>query len=270
MPELPEVEVIRRRIEAHVSGSTVAEVIVRNPDLRLPVSPELTARLPGQIIHTLDRRAKYLLFRCTAGSIILHLGMTGFLHAVSAAAVPGKHDHFDLILSNGVCLRLNDYRRFGLILWTENEPLRHLLLAGLGPEPFDKAFNGVYLHRKSRGRTVPITQLIMDQRVVAGIGNIYANEALFAAGIHPARPAGTVSLSRYRLLATTIKAVLQTAIAQGATIVDSGPASEYSTHFRIQLTVYDRAGEPCPNCGAPVQRSRISQRTGYFCRNCQH
>lgn len=269
MPELPEVEVIRRRIEADVVGSTVATVIVRNPDLRRPVSPELTARLPGQVIRALERRGKYLLFRCTSGTVILHLGMTGFLRAVGASFVPGKHDHFDLVLSNGVCLRLNDYRRFGLILWTEAEPLRHLLLAGHGPEPFSKVFSGAYLYRRSRSRQAPVRQFIMDQRVVAGIGNIYANEALFAAGIHPAKPAGGVSLRRYRLLAKSIRTVLQTAIAQGATILDSSAASEYSAHFRMQLQVYDRAGKPCPNCGAPIQQARISQRSGYFCPNCQ-
>jgi formamidopyrimidine-DNA glycosylase len=266
---LPEVEIIRNRILPQVVGQTVAEVIVRNPDLRQPVSPELTTRLPGRTFHTIDRRGKYLLFRFTEGNLILHLGMTGFLHAIDASLVPGKHDHVDIVFTNGLCLRLNDYRRFGLVVWTADEPLMHPLLVDLGPEPFSKAFSGAYLYRRSRGRRAPVSQFVMDQRIIAGIGNIYANEALFAAGTHPAKPAGGISLGRYQQLARTIRTVLRTAISQGATILDSGKASEYSTHFRMQLMVYDRAGKSCPNCGAPIQQARIAQRSGYFCRNCQ-
>lgn len=269
MPELPEVEVIRRRILPQVLGQTVVEVIVRNPDLRRPVSPELTSRLPGQILHTLARRGKYLLFRFSEGSAILHLGMTGFLHAIDASQLPGKHDHVDIVLDNGLCLRLNDYRRFGLVLWSAEDPLRHPLMVDLGPEPFDRAFTGAYLYRRSRSRMAPVRHFLMDQRVVAGVGNIYANEALFAARLHPARPAGTISARRYGLLAQAIKRVLRAAIDQGATLLDSSEGSQYTGHFRLQLMVYGRAGEPCSGCGTALEAARISQRTSYFCRKCQ-
>jgi formamidopyrimidine-DNA glycosylase len=269
MPELPEVEVIRQRILPHVVGQTVVEVLVRNPDLRLPVSPEIAANLCGQTIHAVERRGKYLLFLCVRGSVILHLGMTGFLSAVDASRVPAKHDHLDMVLGNGWCLRFNDSRRFGLVLWTEEDPLRHPLLADLGPEPFDRSFGGAYLYRGSRSRGAPIKQFLLDQRVVAGIGNIYANEALFAARIHPARPATTIPLSRYALLAKTIRMVLRSAIQQGATILHSNEGSDYSRHFRLELKVYGRAGEPCPNCGLPIEQAKIAQRSGYFCRKCQ-
>ncbi len=269
MPELPEVEVIRQRILPPIVGQVVVEVIVRNPDLRLPVSPELAATLRGRTIHAVERRGKYLLFRFTGGSVILHLGMTGFLHAMDASLVPGRHDHVDIVLANGLCLRLNDYRRFGLVVWTAEDPLRHPLLADLGPEPFSRAFSGAHLHRKSRGRKAAVGQWIMDQRIVAGVGNIYANETLFAARLHPARSAGTIPLRRCALLAKTTKAVLHNAIEQGATILDSREGSEYSKHFRIQLMVYGRAGEPCQKCGTLIERAKISQRSSYFCPKCQ-
>jgi formamidopyrimidine-DNA glycosylase len=269
VPELPEVEIIRRRIIPYAVGQTVAEVIVRNASMRRPVSAEIASELPGQTIHAIERRGKYLLFRSTEGNVILHLGMTGFLQALDRAITPGKHDHLDIVLSNGVCLRLNDYRRFGLIVWTEGDPLKHQLLAGHGPEPFDAAFNGAYLYTRSRERKAPVRHFIMDQRIVAGIGNIYANEALFLAGIHPARRAGRISRNRYEFLAQAIRTVLQTAIEQGGIILDSSEGSEYPKHFRVQLLVYNRAGESCPNCGALIQRARLSQRSHYFCRNCQ-
>ena len=269
MPELPEVEVIRRRIAPRVTGQTVTRVIVRNAAMRRPVAAEFTSKLPGQTIQTIERRGKYLLFRCPDGSLILHLGMTGFLQALNVPLAPGKHDHLDIFLNNGSYLRFNDYRRFGLIVWTEDDPLDHKLLADHGPEPFDESFNGFYLYQRSRGRKAPVRQFLLDQRIVAGIGNIYANEALFAARIHPARPAGRISRNRYDLLAEAIQAVLGAAIDQGGTLLDSGAGSEYFEHFRLELRVYGRAGQPCPNCGAPVEHGRQSQRSYYFCRRCQ-
>jgi formamidopyrimidine-DNA glycosylase len=269
LPELPEVEVIRRRITPHVTGQRVAEVVVRNAAMRWPVATEITSKFPGQTIHAIERRGKYLLFRCTAGTLILHLGMTGFLQALNVSIAPGKHDHLDIVLNNDWYLRYNDYRRFGLIVWTEDDPLKHKLLAGHGPEPFDEGFHGAYLYRRSRGRKTSVRQFIMDQRTVAGIGNIYANEALFAARIHPARPAGRISQGRYAVLVKAVRTVLENAIAQGATLLDSGAGSEYFEHFRLELLVYGRAGQPCPKCGAPVEHGRLSQRSFYFCRNCQ-
>ena len=269
MPELPEVEVIRRRILPQVIGRTVVKMIVRNPDLRLPVSPELAAGLSGQALNGVVRRGKYLVFQFTTDNVILHLGMTGFLQMIDASLAPGKHDHVDIVFTHGRCLRLNDYRRFGLVVWTVDDPLRHPLLAALGPEPFVRAFSGAHLYRRSRGRTTPVRQFIIDQRVVAGIGNIYANEALFAARLHPARPVGTLSRSRCVLLAEAIRGVLRTAIEQGATILDAAEGSEYTGHFRLELLVYGRAGEPCRKCGTPIELARISQRSSYFCRKCQ-
>jgi formamidopyrimidine-DNA glycosylase len=269
MPELPEVEIIKRRIAPDVVGRTVAEMVVRNSSLRRPILEEITTSLPGQTIHEVARRGKYLLFHCTDGNVMLHLGMTGFLQALEHPTDPGKHDHLDIVLDTGLTLRLNDYRRFGLILWTADDPLRHPLLAGHGPEPFDQAFNAAYLYEKSRGRKTPIRSFLLEQRIVAGIGNIYANEALFAAGIRPARQAGRISLARFERLAEAVRKVLAKAIEQGGTVLDSGEGSEYSTHFRMQLQVYDRAGQPCANCGTLIQRARLSQRSHYFCRKCQ-
>jgi formamidopyrimidine-DNA glycosylase len=247
----------------------VIQVIVRNAAMRWPVAAEITSKLPGQTIQTIERRGKYLLFRCPDGNLILHLGMTGFLHANNVSIAPGKHDHVDIVLNNGWYLRFNDYRRFGLVLWTEGDPLQHPLLADHGPEPFDEAFNGSYLYQRSRGRKAPVRQFLLDQRTVAGIGNIYANEALFAARIHPTRPAGRISQNRYGLLTKAIQAVLGAAIDQGGTQLDSSAGSEYFEHFRLELLVYGRAGQPCPNCGATVERGRQSQRSYYFCRKCQ-
>ena len=269
MPELPEVEVIRRRIAPRVIGQTVIEVIVRNAAMRRPVTAEITSKLPGQTIRAIERRGKYLLFRCPDGNLIIHLGMTGFLQASNVAIAPGKHDHLDVLLGNDWYLRFNDYRRFGLVLWTEDDPLHHPLLADHGPEPFAEAFSGAYLHRRSRGRKAPIRQFLLDQRIVAGIGNIYANEALFTARIHPARPAGKISRNRYQLLTKAIRAVLQIAIEQGGTLLASTAGSEYLKHFRMELLVYGRTGQPCPNCGAALEHGRISRRSYYFCRKCQ-
>lgn len=269
MPELPEVEVIRQRLLPIVVGERVVEVIVRNPDLRRPVSPKLDTRLLGQALDDIARRGKYLLLRFAGGTLILHLGMTGFLHAVDAARVPDRHDHVDLVLANGLCLRLNDYRRFGLVIWTTDHPLRHPLLAGLGPEPLEQGFGGGHLYHRSRGRTVPIRQFIMDQRIVAGVGNIYANEALFAARLHPATPAGAVSRNRCGKLAKAVRSVLQNAIDHGATIREAIEGSDYHDHFPLQLMVYGRGGEPCRNCGTLLEAARISQRATYYCHKCQ-
>lgn len=269
MPELPEVEVIRQRILPRVIGRSVVEVIVRNSNLRRPVSPKLAAGLPGQALSDIARRGKYMLLRFASGTVILHLGMTGFLQAVDATRVPDRHDHVELVFSHGLCLRLNDYRRFGLVIWTTDYPLRHPLLAGLGPEPLEQGFGGGYLYHRSRGRTVPIRQFIMDQRIVAGVGNIYANEALFLARLHPATPAGAVSRNRCGKLAKAVRSVLQNAIDHGATIREAIAGSDYHHHFPLQLMVYGRGGEPCRNCGTLLEAARISQRATYFCHKCQ-
>ncbi len=270
MPELPEVETTRRGIAPHVEGKNVERVIVRQGKLRLPVPRELLQEFPGQTIFRVERRGKYLLLRTDAGSVILHLGMSGHLSIVPADITPGKHDHLDIVLETGLALRLTDPRRFGLALWTREDPLMHPLLAGIGPEPLDGGFDGNYLYRASRGRTMAIKQFIMDGRIVAGVGNIYANEALFRAGIHPETKAGTVSLRRCRLLAKAIREVLGEAIEAGGTsmrdFLNGGGKPGY---FALKLAVYGRAGEPCPRCGASVLATRQGGRSTWFCGVCQ-
>lgn len=271
MPELPEVETTRRGIAPFLEGKRVCEVIVRSPRLRQPVPQSLTTELTGQTIRTVARRGKYLLLGADRGCVILHLGMSGSLRLVDAAAPPGKHDHLDIVLDGGLALRLTDPRRFGLALWTAGDPLVNPLLAELGPEPLADGFDGSYLHHTSRARSVAVKQFIMNSRVVAGIGNIYANEALFRAGIRPDLPAGRLSLPRCRRLVATIKEVLAEAIALGGTTLrDFRDGEGRPGYFRIALRVYGRAGEPCRRCGAPVNSSRQGNRSTYFCSHCQH
>ncbi len=270
MPELPEVETTRRGIAPLVEGKRIASVITRTAGLRWPFPERLDELLPGQTIFAVQRRAKYLLLRCDRGGLILHLGMSGHLRVVPQISPAGRHDHVDLVFADGSCLRFNDPRRFGALLWTADDPLRHPLLAGLGPEPFDAALNGDYLHRLSRGRKAPVKAFIMDQQVVVGVGNIYASEALFRAGIAPGRAAGRVGLARYRLLATVIREVLGEAIAAGGTTIrDFSGSDGRPGYFAIQLQVYGRSGKPCPRCGEAICQSRIGQRSTYFCRACQ-
>jgi formamidopyrimidine-DNA glycosylase len=270
MPELPEVETIRRYLEPLLSDQRIAGVTIRHAGLRWPISPTLSKQLTGQRIRTIERRAKYLLLRCEAGTLIIHLGMTGRLLVLPAATPVVKHDHLDLLLANGDCLRFNDSRRFGTVLWTTEDPLRHALLHNLGAEPLEAHFTGACLYQRASGRTVAIKNFIMNQRIVVGIGNIYASEALFQAGIHPARPAGEISLGRYERLADAIRAVLQAALAAGGTTLrdyrqgDGNPGG-----FQVQLLVYGRAGQPCSVCGHPLRLARIGQRSAYYCSKCQ-
>ncbi len=270
MPELPEVETTRRGIAPLVVGRTIAAAVLRTPKLRWPIPAELAAVLAGQNILAVERRAKYLLLRCSAGCILLHLGMSGHLRVVSAQLPPGRHDHVDLVFTDGSCLRFNDPRKFGAFLWLPAEPFEHPLLAGLGPEPFAAEMNGAYLHRCSRGRRLAVKPFMMDQRVVVGVGNIYASEALFRAGIHPRCQAGRISLTRYQKLALVICEVLQQAIAAGGTTIrDFQNASGKPGYFDIQLQVYGREGQPCPVCGQSIKHLKLGQRSTYFCSRCQ-
>jgi formamidopyrimidine-DNA glycosylase len=270
MPELPEVETVRSGIAPHLTGQKVVQVIVRQPRLRWPVPNELTTALLGQTIQSVDRRAKYLLLRTDAGTAILHLGMSGRLRILPATAPLLKHDHVDVVLASGRCLRFNDARRFGAVLWTRESPERHSLLRTLGPEPFDEAFSGGYLHRRARGRATAVKVFIMDNHVVVGVGNIYANESLFAAGIHPLRPSGQVTLAEYERLVAAIREVLSEAIRQGGTTLRDFVGGEGEPgYFQQYLHVYDRRSSPCVTCGEPIQRCRIGQRATYFCPRCQ-
>ena len=270
MPELPEVETTRRTIAPYLVGKTIKSILVRNAGLRWPVPEQLATILPGQRIDRVDRRGKYLLVRCDNGTLILHLGMSGCLSVVPAATPAGTHDHLDIIVEDSLSLRFNDPRRFGTALWTDGDPLRHPLLAKLGPEPLEEEFDSEYIFKKSRNRKVAVKQFIMDSHIVVGVGNIYANEALYRAGIRPERPAGGLSASDCRRLVTAISEVLQAAIAEGGTTIRDFRVGEKQTgYFAVQLKVYDRAGAPCPACGTPIAMHRQGGRSTYFCSRCQ-
>ncbi len=270
MPELPEVETTRRALAEPLTGQKIQALVVRERRLRQPIPRDLENRLAETRITSLERRSKYLLLNTEAGSTLMHLGMSGSLRIADPAAMPGTHDHYDLVLANDRCLRYRDPRRFGLLLWAGTDPARHPLLRHIGPEPFDAGFDGAYLHAISRGRRVAVKGLLMDGRIVAGVGNIYANEALYRAGIHPHRPAGRIGAARYELLAGEVKAVLREAIEVGGTTLrDFFYGSGESGYFRIKLAVYDQEGRPCRNCGTPIRRTVIGQRASYFCPRCQ-
>jgi len=269
MPELPEVETIRHGIEPHLLGRTITDVAVREPRLRWPVPAGLSEALTGQPVEAVARRAKYLLLITPAGTVILHLGMSGSLRVVAADTPPQAHDHVDLCLNDGRALRLRDPRRFGSLHWTREDPGQHQLLRELGPEPLDDALTGDDLYRRSRGRRASVKAFLMDSRIVVGIGNIYASEALFEAGIHPGRAAGRIGPQRYRRLVTAIQTVLGRAIeAGGTTLRDFTRADGRPGFFRQALRVYGRAGQPCA-CGGAIRQRVIAQRATYFCPRCQ-
>ena len=269
MPELPEVETTRRGLAPHLIGRTVTALDIRQPRLRWPIAPDLRKRLPGQRIDDVERRAKYLLVHTQAGSALLHLGMSGSLRVLPAASPIGAHDHVDWKLDSGRILRFTDPRRFGSQLWQKPGEI-HPLLAGLGPEPLSDAFDGDDLWKKSRGRSAAVKVFLMDQAIVVGVGNIYASEALFAAGIHPKRAAGSISRARYARLADEVKRVLAYAIARGGTTLRDfiNPDSEPG-YFEQELFVYGREGEPCKVCGTPIRAITLGQRSTFFCPKCQ-
>lgn len=270
MPELPEVETTRRGIAPHLEGRRVRELVVREPRLRWPVDPTLADHLRGALLGPVERRAKYLLLPAgDAGTLILHLGMSGSLRVVPADTLPERHDHLDLVLDDGQALRLRDPRRFGAALW-QPAGTTHPRLAELGPEPLGPDFHGDYLYRASRGRRAAVKAFIMDNKVVVGVGNIYATEALFRAGIDPRRAAGRIGRKRYRQLADAIRAVLAEAIeAGGTTLRDFTHSDGAPGYFRIQLAAYGRAGEPCPACGRTLVTSQVGQRATVRCPACQ-
>ncbi len=271
MPELPEVETTRRGIAPHLQDRRISRVIVRQPRLRWPIPAQLPTLLKGRKVLEVERRGKYLLIRFHHGHLLMHLGMSGSLRVLDAATPPHKHDHFDLCLSGGQALRLRDPRRFGAVLWTTDPPNEHPLLAALGPEPMDETFDGIYLHRLGMTRRSAVKNLIMDSHVVVGVGNIYASESLFRAGIHPARAGNRISAERYHRLVEAIRSVLTEAIAQGGTTLrDFQQEDGRPGYFAQQLQVYGRTGEPCPQCGKPVCSRVIGQRSSFFCRHCQH
>ncbi len=269
MPELPEVETTRRGIEPFLLGRTVTRARLYRPDLRWPIPAAIQRCLVGERISAVERRAKYLLLHTAPGAALLHLGMSGSLRILPDGTPRGLHDHVDLLLDSGQLLRFNDPRRFGCLLWQPAGQV-HALLAVLGPEPLGADFDGDYLFRLSRGRRVAVKGLLMDQKVLVGVGNIYVAEALFVAGVRPGRAAGRVSRREYRALASAIRRILSHAIEQGGTTLRDfiRPDGEPG-YFEQELKVYGRGGEPCRVCGKAVRVSRDQQRSSFYCPGCQ-
>ncbi len=269
MPELPEVETTRQGIIPYIDQQIVSEVTVRQPKLRWPIPDEIQ-QMVGQKIESVKRRGKYLLLETSQGTALIHLGMSGSLRVIDAGATPDKHDHVDICFNNSKAIRLHDPRRFGSVLWTTKNPLKHKLIRSLGPEPLSDDFNADYLFSVSRGRKVSIKQFIMNGHVVVGVGNIYACESLFMAGISPKRLAGKVSKARYEKFVAEIKTVLTNAIKQGGTTLkDFVQAEGKPGYFQQQLNVYGRADEACNQCGKAVMQITQGQRSTFYCSQCQ-
>jgi formamidopyrimidine-DNA glycosylase len=269
MPELPEVETARRGIEPFLVGQRIDGVVVRERRLRWPVSRDVDTRLPGATVTSVGRRAKYLLIETTAGTAIVHLGMSGSVFVVDRGTPAGIHEHFDLELASGKALRYRDPRKFGSLHFC-GDPGQHRLLRDLGPEPFDEAFGGGYLWSRSRGRRVAVKPFIMNAGIVVGVGNIYASEALYRAGIHPRRAAGRIARRRYDNLAEAIRSVLEEAIAAGGTTLrDFYGGDGEPGYFLQELSVYGREDEPCLHCGEPLAAIVLGQRATYYCKRCQ-
>jgi len=271
VPELPEVETVRRGLAPLVSRRRIVKATVRQPRLRWVIPKNFSRYVQGRRIEQVDRRGKYLIFALDNGDrFLVHLGMTGRLLVLRDAADPGKHDHVDLALDNGLTLRFNDQRRFGAMLPWPAAQATHVLTQGMGPEPFADDFSAEYLFELSRGRGAAVKNFIMDGTVVVGVGNIYASEALFRAGIRPQRAAGKVTRAEYAKLVKKIREVLNEAIAKGGTTLrDFASALGEAGDFSPRLFVYDREGEPCKTCRTPIRRLVIGQRSSYFCPSCQ-
>jgi formamidopyrimidine-DNA glycosylase len=271
VPELPEVETTRRGIEPFVVGRRIVELTVHEARLRWPVAPELPAQVAGQLIEGTARRAKYLLIELSRGTLLLHLGMSGSLRVLPADTPLRTHDHFDVVLDSGYVLRFNDPRRFGSLHYTTAAPSSHPLLARLAPEPFDATFDADYLWRITRRRRTTIKQLLMNSRLVVGVGNIYASEALFRARVRPRRQARTLKREEAQRLARAIRTVLAGAIRVGGTTLRDYVGADGSPgEFRTRLYVYERAGKPCRTCRAPIRALTQGQRSSYYCPRCQH
>ncbi|WP_346838175.1 bifunctional DNA-formamidopyrimidine glycosylase/DNA-(apurinic or apyrimidinic site) lyase [Microbulbifer sp. SAOS-129_SWC] len=270
MPELPEVETTRRGLAPHLEGHVVRSAVVRERRLRWPVEADFEQRIAGVRVLRLERRAKYLLVHTDRGCAIWHLGMSGSLRMVPADEPLKKHEHVDWVMDSGLVLRFHDPRRFGALLWTDEDPVAHDLLAHLGPEPLSDDFDGDYLFTRSRKRRQSVKTFIMDGRIVVGVGNIYASESLYLAGIRPEREAGSISRARYQRLADAIKQVLARAIEQGGTTLrDFIGGDGKPGYFAQQLNVYGRTGLPCRGCGRPVREQVLGQRNTFFCPRCQ-
>ncbi|HEY6865505.1 MAG TPA: bifunctional DNA-formamidopyrimidine glycosylase/DNA-(apurinic or apyrimidinic site) lyase [Burkholderiales bacterium] len=269
MPELPEVEITRRGIEPFVAGRTITGVAIRNPNLRWRVPRTLARTIIGQQVKRVDRRGKYLLLECGSGSLILHLGMSGSLRVIDPRAPASAHDHVDLVFGDKA-LRLRDPRRFGALLWQPGDVRLHRLLSGLGVEPLSEEFSADYLYAATRRRQAGIKQVLMNANIVVGVGNIYANESLFRAGVHPRRRARRVTRAECERLVISIRETLRDALAAGGSslrdFVHSDGASGY---FQQSYYVYDRAGLPCRVCASAIRVARLGSRSSFFCTACQ-
>ncbi|MGB0893231.1 MAG: bifunctional DNA-formamidopyrimidine glycosylase/DNA-(apurinic or apyrimidinic site) lyase [Parashewanella sp.] len=269
MPELPEVEVTRMGVEPHLLNQTATDLIIRNPNLRWPV-PDVARNIIGQQIKVVTRQAKYLLLETDAGTTLIHLGMSGSLRVLPADTAVEKHDHIDLVLGNNKILRLNDPRRFGAWLWYELPIETHPLLSKLGPEPLSENFNVQYLQHALSNKKKAIKLCLMDNHIVVGVGNIYANEALFEAGIHPQAAADSVEDDKLALLVDTVKVILANAIKQGGTTLkDFTNADGKPGYFAQKLHVYGRGNQPCFSCGKLLTEIKLGQRATVFCEHCQ-
>ena len=271
MPELPEVETSRRGIEPLILGKKVKDVVIREYRLRWPIPRSLPDKILKQPVTQVDRRGKYLLLRFgTTGTVIIHLGMSGSLRICTPSTPAEKHDHIDFVFSNKKVLRLKDPRKFGCVLWTSKPVEQHKLLGKLGPEPLDDEFNSDYLYQKSRKRTCSIKAFIMNSHTVVGVGNIYASESLFMAGINPKRKAGSLSRARVEKLVDAIKQILADAIKQGGTTLrDFTREDGQPGYFAQKLFVYGKTGESCAECGRPVKQITQQQRSTFYCTSCQ-
>lgn len=270
MPELPEVETSRRGIKPYILNKKVTDVIIRQKKLRWPIPAALKQQLIHQNIDKVERRGKYILLITQAGTVILHLGMSGSLRILNKSVNAEKHDHFDIVFSNNKILRLRDPRRFGAVLWTRKAPLKHKLLINLGPEPLNDEFTSQYLFDCSRNRKVAIKTFLMNSQIVVGVGNIYANESLFNAGINPKRLAHKISLARYEGLVSAIKDILKRAIEQGGTTLrDFTQQDGKPGYFQQTLLVYGRADQPCVSCGKTIKQIKQGQRSTFYCTHCQ-
>ena len=270
MPELPEVETTRRGLEPHLVGRRIRDVVVRNPNLRWPVPRDLARHLRGGKVEAVRRRGKYLLFDVNEGHLLVHLGMSGRLTIVPEELPARKHDHIDVQFEGKKTLRLTDPRRFGAMLWLAGAPEGHALLKHLGLEPLEREFTGKALHDAARGRSVAVKLFLMNSRVVTGVGNIYANEALFHAGVHPLRPSGRISRERWDRIAEAVRATLKRAVAQGGTTLrDFASADGTPGGYFPQCAVYGREGKPCVKCRTPIKAIRQGQRSTFYCPRCQ-
>jgi len=271
MPELPEVETTVTGIAPHITGQKITNIIIRDHRLRWPIPDNLAKVLTGHKVISVSRRAKYILIKFKHGTLLIHLGMSGNLRYLKKDCAIVKHDHVDIIFNDKFCLRFHDPRRFGAVLWTDEDVHQHKLLNHLGPEPLLKDFNVDYLFKRSRNRKLTIKQFIMDSKIVVGVGNIYASECLYLAGIHPTRRAGSISKSRYGKLCIAIKKVLRDAIKQGGTTLRDFTNSDGKPgYFKQKLNVYDRSGLPCKKCSRSIKLITQNNRSSYYCSYCQH